>query len=154
MSKKIKYLVIHCTDTPAGREVTAEDIISWHCQPASKGGRGWKQVGYAALVMLDGSVHEFVSDNGDDVVDPWEVTNGAAGYNDVSKHVCYAGGKGGDTRTFAQKESLGEYVRNFVRLHPTVKVCGHCQLDGRKSCPSFDVSGWLRGVGVDDANIL
>jgi hypothetical protein len=152
--KRIKYLVIHCTDTPAGREVTPDDIRRWHCDPVSKGGRGWKQVGYASLIAIDGAVHDFIESNKDDFVDSWEITNGAAGYNDVSVHVCYAGGKGGDTRTFAQKEAMAEYVRGFLFLHPTAKVCGHCQLDNKKTCPSFDVPEWMRSVGVSGANIL
>ena len=49
---KMKYLVIHCTATPEGREVTAADIRHWHCDPPAKGGRGWKQVGYTDLVHL------------------------------------------------------------------------------------------------------
>ena len=57
---KMKYLVIHCTATPEGREVTAADIRHWHCDPPAKGGRGWKQVGYTDLVHLDGSIERLV----------------------------------------------------------------------------------------------
>ena len=52
----LKQLVIHCTATPEGREVTAADIRAWHTNPTSKGGRGWKQVGYTDLFHLDGTV--------------------------------------------------------------------------------------------------
>lgn len=40
MGKPMKYLVIHCTATPEGREVSATDIRHWHTDPVSKGGRG------------------------------------------------------------------------------------------------------------------
>ena len=43
---QLKRLVLHCTATPEGREVSAVDIRHWHTDPVSKGGRGWKQVGY------------------------------------------------------------------------------------------------------------
>lgn len=43
---KLFYLVIHCTATPAGREVSAEEIRRWHTASPNEGGRGWKQVGY------------------------------------------------------------------------------------------------------------
>ena len=33
MSKPMKYLVIHCTATPEGREVSSADIRHWHCDP-------------------------------------------------------------------------------------------------------------------------
>ena len=93
---KLKYLVIHCTDTPAGRNVTGADIRHWHTDPVARGGRGWRQVGYTDLFHLDGTVERLVDNNEDANVDPWEVTNGAAGYNSVSRHVVYAGGRGAD----------------------------------------------------------
>ena len=150
MRKPLKYLVIHCTDTPEGREVTSADIRHWHCDPVSKGGRGWRQVGYTDMVHLNGGVERLVGNNEDAWVDPWEVTNGAAGYNQVSRHIVYVGGKGRngrpqDTRTQAQKDALAKYVRNFHRKHPDVKIIGHRDLPGvKKDCPCFDVAKWLR----------
>lgn len=153
MSKqKQKYLVIHCTATPEGREVSAADIRRWHTSPAPTG-RGWKQVGYTDLIHLDGSVERLVSNNEDEWVDPWEITNGVAGKNSVSRHIVYAGGcaKDGktakDTRTAAQKEALAKYVKAFHAKHPTVLIVGHNQL-AAKACPSFDVPRWLAEIGI------
>ncbi|CCZ13776.1 n-acetylmuramoyl-L-alanine amidase [Prevotella sp. CAG:487] len=154
MAKKLKYLVIHCTATPAGREVSADDIRRWHTSPVSQGGRGWKQVGYTDLFHLDGSVERLVKNNEDMSVDPWEVTNGAAGYNSVSRHIVYAGGvdandvnKAVDTRTPAQKEAMKRYVLDFHRRFPGVRIVGHNQL-AAKACPSFDVPEWLESIGI------
>lgn len=149
----LKYLVIHCTATPEGREVSAEDIRRWHTAPVSRGGRGWKQVGYTDLFHLDGKVERLVDNNEDATVDPWEVTNGVAGYNSVSRHIVYAGGlaKDGrtakDTRTPAQKEALAAYVKDFHKRFPGVKIVGHNQL-AAKECPSFDVQKWLKEIGI------
>ncbi len=152
---RLKYLVIHCTATPEGREVTASDIRHWHCDPVSKGGRGWKQVGYTDLIHLDGNVERLVDNNEDANVDPWEVTNGAAGYNSVSRHIVYAGGvdandrkKTRDTRTEAQKEALRKYVLDFHRRFPTVRIVGHRELNPSKACPSFNVGSWLKSIGI------
>ena len=148
----LRRLVIHCTATPAGREVTSEEIRHWHTDPVCKGGRGWKQVGYTDMIHLDGSVERLVANNEDAWVDGWEVTNGAAGYNSTSRHIVYVGGcdcnlKPADTRTEAQKEALASYVRKFHRRYPTVEICGHRDLPGvTKSCPSFDVKSWLKEV--------
>lgn len=154
MAKKLKYLVIHCTATPAGREVIGDDIRRWHTSPVSQGGRGWKQVGYTDLFHLDGSVERLVGNNEDMNVDPWEVTNGAAGYNSVSRHIVYAGGvdandvnKAVDTRTPAQKEAMKRYVLDFHRRFPGVRIVGHNQL-AAKACPSFDVPEWLESIGI------
>ena len=60
MKKALQYLVIHCTATPEGREVSAADIRRWHTAPVSEGGRGWRQVGYTDLFHLDGTVERLV----------------------------------------------------------------------------------------------
>ena len=65
MANKLQYLVIHCTDTPAGREVTSDDIRHWHTDPVSKGGRGWKQVGYTDMFHLDCKKERLVKNNED-----------------------------------------------------------------------------------------
>lgn len=144
---KLKYLFIHCTDTPAGREVTATDILLWHTSPVSKGGRGWKQVGYTDLIHLDGSVERLVNNNEDANVDPWEITNGAKGYNSVSRHIVYAGGKGGDTCTDAQRKALEKYVKDFHLRFPDVEIKGHNEV-ANKTCPGFDVQVFLEEIGI------
>ena len=96
---QLKRLVLHCTATPEGREVSAADIRHWHTDPVSKGGRGWKQVGYTDMIHLDGKVERLVDNNEDAQVDPWEITNGAKGYNTTSRHVVYVGGVAADGKT-------------------------------------------------------
>ena len=86
-------------------------------------------------------------------MDPWEVTNGAKGYNSRSRHIVYVGGvaKDGktpkDTRTDQQKEALKAYVLDFHRRHPSVRIVGHNALSA-KDCPSFDVPAFLKQIGV------
>ena len=86
-------------------------------------------------------------------VDPWEVTNGAAGYNSVSRHIVYVGGcdkagKPKDTRTAEQHEALKRYVEDFHRRFPQIRIVGHHELNPGKACPSFDVGKWLREIGI------
>lgn len=155
MSKPLKYLVIHCTATPEGREVSSAELRHWHTDPVSHGGRGWKQVGYTDMIHLNGGVERLVDNNEDADVDPWEVTNGAAGYNSVSRHVVYVGGvapdgrTAKDTRTAAQKAALERYVRLFHRRFPKVRIVGHNELNRSKACPSFNVQKWLETVISD-----
>ena len=129
---KLKYLVIHCTATPEGREVSGAEIRAWHTNPVSKGGRGWKQVGYTDLFHLNGGVERLVNNN---------------------RHIVYAGGcaKDGktpaDTRTSWQKKALEKYVKDFHRRFPDVRIVGHNEL-AAKACPSFDVQRWLKQIGI------
>ena len=131
------------------------EIRHWHTDPVKKGGRGWKQVGYTDMIHLDGRVERLVRNNEDAEVDPWEVTNGAKGYNTVSRHVVYVGGvsKDGktakDTRTEAQLKAMTAYVRDFHARFPQIRIVGHGELPGvKKACPSFDVAAWLRSIGI------
>ena len=150
--QKLKYLVLHCTATPEGREVSSSDIRHWHTDPVSKGGRGWKQVGYTDMIHLDGKVERLVKNNEDANVDPWEITNGVAGKNSVSRHVVYVGGVGKDgktakdTRTPQQLKALEEYVKDFHKRFPSVRIVEHNEL-AAKACPSFDVKKWLKQIG-------
>lgn len=89
-----------------------------------------KQVGYTDLFHLNGGVERLVDNNEDANVDPWEVTNGAAGYNSVSRHIVYAGGCAADgktpkdTRTASQKKALEEVCEGF---HRRLSGCSHCR---------------------------
>ncbi|MCB9245971.1 MAG: N-acetylmuramoyl-L-alanine amidase [Flavobacteriales bacterium] len=157
---KLRYIVLHCTATPEGREVTGDDIRNWHLK-----GRGWSRVGYHYLVKLDGSVEQLHLHNSDNQIDPWEITNGVAGKNDSALHVVYAGGVSAkrtpgtsvfspkDTRTPAQKAALERLVKRLLEEHSSAKVCGHNQLSN-KACPSFDVPQWAQEVGINKLRVL
>ncbi len=145
--KKLKYLVIHCTDTPAGREVTADEIIQWHTAPKPQG-NGWRKVGYRLMFQLDGTQLQLAPNYSDGYVEGWEITNGAAGYNSVSEHWVYVGGKGCDTRTDAQITAMKDAVLAFHKQFPDVLIVGHNYLNPGKACPSFDVQKWLESIGI------
>lgn len=154
---KLRYLVIHCTATPEGREVSADDIRRWHTSPVSEGGHGWRQVGYTDMFHLDGRVERLVENNEDAEVDPWEITNGAKGYNSVARHVVYVGGVAPDghtpkdTRTPGQRQAMEAYIRDFHNRFPAVRIVGHNELLA-KACPSFDVARWLRSLGIKNGD--
>lgn len=155
--KTLQYLVIHCTATPAGRRVTADDIRRWHLSP-TPAGRGWKQVGYSDMVHQNGYVENLVANNDDNIVDIWEITNGVKGINSISRHVVYVGGvlpesnTAADTRTVAQKIALENYVKERVKAVPSLRIAGHNQF-AAKACPCFDVPSWLRAIGISERNI-
>lgn len=153
---KLNYLIIHCSATQEGKHYTIDDIKRWHTAPKPNG-RGWRQVGYSDAIYLDGSLHNLVSYNNDNIVQGWEITNGVRGINGLSRHVVYIGGidsKGNakDTRTLDQSITLEQYVKKTILIHPDIKVAGHNQF-AAKACPSFDVPKWLRSIGIEEQNI-
>jgi len=161
MNNKLMYLIIHCTATPEGCEVTRDDIIHWHTDPKEKGGRGWKRPGYSDMVYLNGKLVNLIPFNTDDNVDLWEISNGVAGLNGNSCHIVYVGGMDKDnkapqdTRTKEQLATLEAYVKYTVLRHPSIMVLGHGEAPNAhgKACPSFHVGEWLRSIGIPEANI-
>ena len=149
---KLNYLVIHCTATREGQAVTKQDIEEWHLK-----GRGWRVLGYADLICINGYLLSLIPFDTDDEVDNWEISNGVRGLNSVSRHVVYAGGcdqqlKPKDTRTPAQTSCLTDYVRYTVRRHSDIKVAGHYHFSA-KACPSFDVENFCEEIGIPNKNI-
>lgn len=130
-SRRIDEIIIHCTATPEGRDVSVETIRGWHI------GQGWKDIGYHWVVMLDGSVKPGRPEA--------QVGSHVANHNSGTLGVVYVGGVAADgktpkdTRTPAQKAALLAHVRALIARYPTVrKVTGHNQY-AAKACPSFDV---------------
>jgi N-acetylmuramoyl-L-alanine amidase len=141
--RKITHLVVHCSATPEGRDVSAAEIDGWHRK------RGWSGIGYHYVVRLDGTV---------ETGRPLEVPGShVKGHNFDTIGIVYAGGlaKDGktpkDTRTAAQKAALRKLLGGLKRQFPNATVLGHRDLspdlnkNGKvepnewlKDCPSFD----------------
>lgn len=127
--RSINEIIVHCSATPEGRNVSVDEIRRWHLQ------RGFADIGYHYVVYLDGSIKEGRNVN----------TAGAhcTGHNTHSIGVCYIGGcaKDGktakDTRTGKQKESLVWLLKSLKSLYPKASIHGHREY-ANKACPSFD----------------
>jgi N-acetylmuramoyl-L-alanine amidase len=127
--REIKKIILHCADTPEGRDVKTEEIKRWHTEE-----RGWSDIGYHWVVELDGSIHA-----GRD-----EERTGAhcKGHNSDSIGVCYVGGADSegdpkDTRTPEQRGALATLLSEILDRYPESKVYGHRDFSS-KACPSFD----------------
>ncbi len=125
----INEIIVHCSATPAGREVTVEQMRHWHVA-----GRGWRDIGYHYIVHLDGKI---------DVGRPVEQVGAhCRGHNRHSIGVCYIGGLGAngkpaDTRTNAQREALSLLIHSLRQQYPGAIVHGHREF-AAKACPCFD----------------
>lgn len=125
-TEDVKYIAVHCADTPEGRVFTAADIDAWHKL------RGFSKIGYHFVVRLDGTIEK-----GRDLD---EVGAHVKGYNRSSIGVCYIGGANGkDTRTQEQKISLVYLLGFLKRVFKNAEVVGHNQFPGvKKTCPNFN----------------
>lgn len=142
--RTIKYIVVHCTATPEGREHTAQDIDRWHKA------KGWRGIGYNYVIRLDGMIEA-----GRDVD---EIPAHVVGYNKSSIGIVYVGGvsspnpsEGGggpkDTRTQRQKESLIYLLKELKKLYPNAQILGHRDFAGvNKACPCFDAKNEYKDI--------
>lgn len=131
--RKIRRIVLHCT-SGWGNQTTESIKEYWRKE------LGWKQVGYHKLIGLDGTI--------EDLAPLSQVTNGVAGYNSDSVHICYKGGLKdvqidkngkkkyiyGDTRTQAQIDAfytaIGQVLEE-LKKHQSIDditILGHRDL--------------------------
>lgn len=145
--RRIDEIIIHCSDSPEGRNDKAEDIRKWHKQ------RGFSDIGYHYVIDLDGTVEKGR---------PIEQAGAhCTGHNRNSIGICYIGGaywrdgvnakgkpikgKDGkavlmpkDTRTTLQRMAMKELVAQLREQFPDATVHGHREF-ANKACPCFDV---------------
>ena len=129
--RTINKIIIHCSATPVGREVSVSTIRKWHLQ------RGFNDIGYHYVIHLDGKIS---------VGRPIEKVGAHCAYeNRGSIGICYVGGmtkdmkKPKDTRTQAQKDSLIKLMHELIYKHnKDMTIHGHNEY-ANKACPSFNV---------------
>lgn len=145
--RRIDEIIIHCSDSPEGRNDKAEDIRKWHKQ------RGFNDIGYHYVIDLDGTVEQGR---------PIEQAGAhCTEHNAHSIGICYIGGaywrdgvnakgkpikgKDGkavlipkDTRTILQRMAMKELVAQLREQFPEATVHGHREF-ANKACPCFDI---------------
>ena len=128
--RNIKEIIIHCSDTPEGKDFTVADIRAWHKA------RNFSDIGYHYVIYRDGSVHL-----GRDInIAGAHCTN----HNVISIGICYIGGREAgstrpkDTRTEAQKKALLKLLKDLKKLYPNATIHGHKEF-ANKACPCFEV---------------
>ena len=144
--KAISLLVVHCSATPANRDIGVAEIRAMHKR------QGWRDVGYHYVIRRDGTVEKGRADT----------TIGAhvSGHNNGSLGICLVGGVKPDlwaetNFTPAQYQALEQLLVTLHGRYPRARICGHRDLspdrngDGKvtpgewvKACPTFDVAAW------------
>lgn len=142
MVRQINKIVVHCSDSPDGRDDRMMDIDRWHKErgfggvPVASGGKTrLVYCGYHFVICIDGTVE----------IGRPESAVGAhvKGHNAKSIGVCWIGRKkiGVDQRDALL--TILNSLMNKYGLMPTA-IFGHKELDPGKTCPNLDMSD-LRG---------
>ena len=128
----IKYLVVHCSDTPDDKALTAIDIHKMHLN------FGWDGIGYHKVICRSGKIQ-----NGRP--EYW-IGAHVKGKNDISLGVCLIGR---DYFTNLQFSSLEKVLREWKFLYPDSKILGHRDTGiTNKTCPNFDVDIWCKNKNL------
>ncbi len=156
MGKKIKYIVLHISDSSWG---TAMEINNWHQQ------RGWKEIGYHEVIlngfptaqhksknirdeMLDGSVEIGRELDPNATLESDEYGAQVKGFNSKSMGICCIA-KTGDKITSKQMEKLRLRVAYNLKKFdlPAHAVRGHSELDPKKPyCPGINLDLFRKAV--------
>lgn len=127
-------------------------------------GNGWSRLGYRLLVKRDGTPVVLRDNDNDGYIEQHEMTWGATGINSISDHIVLAGGHTIDGRkdggfdfdelyTNEQFLFLQKWLRDEIYADPEVKIGGHYQHDGGKTCPNFDVTTLCQLLNIPAKNI-
>lgn len=140
--EKTKYIVVHCSATPAFMNIGVREIDRWHRE------RGFWSIGYHFVIRRDGSLEHGRALE--------KVGAHAKGHNRTTIGVCLVGGVDGDTNqpaanyTPQQWASLKALIVDLQAMYPDARVTGHRDLDRAKDCPCFNVSAWFNEVTAHD----
>jgi N-acetylmuramoyl-L-alanine amidase len=139
--KRIDYIAIHCSASPATHDWGVADLRRMHRA------QGWRDVGYHYVIKRDGTLEKGRLDTTPGAHEPR--------INRCSLAICMIGGSpptntpafrkglGEDNFTDAQWVTLKTAVTKLHKLHPAAEVLGHRDVQGvNKACPSFDVRTW------------
>jgi N-acetylmuramoyl-L-alanine amidase len=127
----IKEIIIHCSATREGQQVSVDTIKDWHLA------KGWNNIGYHFYIDLDGKINK-----GRDID---KIGAHCKGHNRNSIGICYCGGVESDgktpkdTRTGVQKESLLHVLKTLKAMYPDAIIYSHNEF-ANKACPSFDAT--------------
>lgn len=136
-AKDIKYIVLHCSDTKAGKNFKLADIDRWHKA------RGWAGCGYHYVIRLDGTI---------EVGRPHNVQGAhCLPLNPQSLGICYIGGQDADgnhadTRTPQQRYALCVLLGQLHYKYPDARIVGHREY-AAKACPCFDAAEYRKMFG-------
>jgi len=124
----VKYLVVHCSDTPDDEPLTARDIHAMHL------GFGWHGVGYHRVIKRDGEIEHCRPD--------FWIGAHVYGHNEESLGVCLIGRT---DFTESQFQSLETVLGTWTEQYPKAEIVGHCDFEYTdKTCPNFDAKRWWR----------
>jgi N-acetylmuramoyl-L-alanine amidase len=125
--RKIRLLIIHCSDSDHPKHDNIDIINRWHLE------RGFTGVGYQYFIRTDGLL-----EIGRPMRDPGAHCKG---FNHSSVGICLSGK---EVFTKAQFDTLEKLCINLMDIFEleAKDILGHSELNDGKSCPNFDIQAF------------
>jgi hypothetical protein len=145
--RQINDIVIHCSDSPNGRNYREKDINQWHIDRGEWGpSPSGVYCGYHWVICIDG------------VIEAGRLPDEVGCHcppNGHSLGICMVGK---DRFTQVQWDSLKALIQGLKTQFPQATITGHYEHDSAKvqgkTCPNFDVPSYIVDFIPDDAHIL
>ena len=132
MKHKIKFIVVHCSDTPDDQYLNAKDIHNMHLS------FGWDGIGYHEVILRDGTI-----ENGRPHF--WKGAH-VKGKNEFSLGICLIGR---NKFTELQYNTLETLLCDLKKSYKPKEILGHRDIvTTHKTCPNFDVKSWCIKKGI------
>ncbi len=134
---KVNKIILHCSDSPDNLDIGVTEIRTWHTAPPPQG-RGFKDIGYQAVVRRSGVVEFGRYENGDSILEGAEIGAHTLGHNADSYSICWVGKIVPAPRQYT---SLLKYTLHMVKRFGLSidDVFGHYEFNKLKTCPNLNM---------------
>ena len=124
--KKIRYIILHCSDSPDDLDIGVKEITLWHKE------KGWNTIGYHYVIRRNSKIE----------IGRLEHIAGAHcfGFNTTSIGICLVGKK-----DFSKQfNALAKLIKELKTRYPEAEIKGHNYFNKGKTCPNFDVEKFIK----------
>ena len=148
--RKIKKIVVHCSASPDGMDIGADEIrklhasskdtdIDWFGTPLK--GRGWSDIGYHWVIRRNGKCEQGRPES--------KMGAHVKGHNRDSIGIVWIGTK---YITEAQKKTLDRVIRGALKAYDlsVEDVYGHYELFSGKTCPNLDMAELRKSLRTEE----
>lgn len=127
--RKIKQIVVHCSDSQDSLDIGKAEINQWHIE------RGWSMIGYHFVVRRNGRI---------EIGRPIDMVGAhVKGNNKRTIGICWIGRNNITPKQYWALVELCTHLMKEFGL-PFDDIMGHCEFDDLKTCPNIDMKR-LRG---------
>ena len=121
--RKVKRIVVHCSDSGDSQDIGRKEIDEWHKA------RGWHSIGYHWVIRRDGTIEQGRPEH--------MIGAHVSGHNLDTIGICLVGRKDFTAQLPALYGMLSGLLAKYKLDYSS--IYGHYQLDPNKTCPNINI---------------